>query len=72
MIRVANMKEWMSKYTSNRLFAYESSHTKMNEFFMILDRIAFYNMDERLTPLLVEKIGLIEHNIIKNMYQKID
>ncbi|MBO3098664.1 Crp/Fnr family transcriptional regulator [Gelidibacter pelagius] len=71
MIPVGKMEEWTAKYKSWRNFVFESYHNRINELLMTLDSIAFYQMDERLTQYLIEKVRVNDTDIINNTHQEI-
>ncbi|HUH29227.1 Crp/Fnr family transcriptional regulator [Gelidibacter sp.] len=71
MVPVAKMEEWTANYKSWRNFVFESYHNRINELLMTLDSIAFYQMDERLTHYLIEKVRVNESNIINSTHQEI-
>ncbi|WP_323027014.1 Crp/Fnr family transcriptional regulator [Gelidibacter japonicus] len=71
MVPVGKMEEWTAKYKSWRNFVFESYHNRINELLMTLDSIAFYQMDERLTQYLLEKVRVNENDIINSTHQEI-
>ncbi|MBA6151381.1 Crp/Fnr family transcriptional regulator [Gelidibacter maritimus] len=71
MIPVGKMEEWTAKYKSWRNFVFESYHNRINELLMTLDSIAFYQMDERLTQYLIEKVRVNDTDIINSTHQEI-
>ena len=71
MVPVAKMEEWTAKYKSWRNFVFESYHNRINELLLTLDSIAFYQMDERLTQYLIEKVRVNESDTINTTHQEI-
>ena len=71
MVPVGKMEEWTAKYKSWRNFVFESYHNRINELLMTVDSIAFYQMDERLTQYLIEKVRVNENDIINSTHQEI-
>ncbi|MGJ5641264.1 Crp/Fnr family transcriptional regulator [Formosa sp. S-31] len=71
LLPISKMEEWMGKYKSWRNFVFSSYQNRLNELFLTLDSIAFYQLDERLVKYLKEKTRINKNTIIQNTHKEI-
>jgi len=71
MIPIQLMDDWMSKYKSWYHFVLETYRNRFDELLMLIDNVAFRNMDERLTFYLERHTKVTGSTIIELSHQQI-
>ncbi|NNV57179.1 Crp/Fnr family transcriptional regulator [Limnovirga soli] len=71
MIPIGFMDTWMSKYKSWYYFVLETYRSRFEELLVVIDNVAFRNMDERLQFYLKRHTAASQSNIIALSHQQI-
>jgi len=71
MLPIQLMDEWMSKYKSWYYFVLETYRNRFEELLMLIDQVAFRNMDERLMFYLERHAAINNSNSIQLSHQQI-
>ena len=74
LIPLAHVDGWITKYPEWRTFVFKSYRERFDELLSAVDAVAFHNLEERITAMLVEKAGLRSRNAdgMKSQNKKIE
>jgi len=70
-IPVEKIDEWLIKYKSWRHFIIDSYHIRLIEMVEAIDSLAFMQLDERLLKYLINKVKVMQTNILIITHQEI-
>jgi len=71
LVPIQLMDEWMSKYKSWYYFVLETYRNRFEELLLLIDNVAFRNMDERLQFYLNRHASVNQSNIVNLSHQQI-
>jgi CRP/FNR family transcriptional regulator len=71
LVPIQLMDEWMSKYKSWYYFVLETYRNRFEELLLLIDNVAFRNMDERLQFYLNRHATVNQSNIVNLSHQQI-
>jgi CRP/FNR family transcriptional regulator len=71
LVPIQLMDEWMSKYKSWYYFVLETYRNRFEELLLLIDNVAFRNMDERLQFYLNRHASVNQSNILNLSHQQI-